>query len=332
MLRSLLSLLLFFWTSAALAEASLCASAASAVEASLRAYKPDLRERISIASALTQKPGAGLDFGRRCDAAAIAAFPLSAEQRRDLAQGTCLVYRSGGAKGLAMLASMQGTAHCHVPMVFTLASGEPASLPAPVPDDPFDLCGAGGVALGTLDGQAFYVQTGDEEMENGTLKIFPLKDGKLTEACTISASYELSHETIASFCADPALCRTFDARAAHWAAAGASEGRAEDPALKVANAGTPEPGSPALPLFGAQSADIARHAFAFGQSGAWFALTGNRSVDFVHAGSAEVPDGAPSLRAYTLIALYKNGQPAASFAVEKKRRALRSLSVRSAME
>jgi hypothetical protein len=330
--RPILALLLLL-PSAALAGQDVCSPAAKEIEAAMRAYKPaQAQARLSIASALTQKSAAGLDFGSAYDPGGLSAFPLSAEQRKSFTGAASLVYRAGGAKGLVMLDPVRGTAHCHAPIVFTLASGKPVPLTVPAPDDPFDLCGTGGVALGAAGQRPFYAQTGDDELETGTLKIFLPEGGKLAEACTISASFEIAYETVASFCADPALCKAFAAKAGTWAAQGAAEGRTDDPALKAAADGVPQPESQALPLSGGQTESIAPQPFRFSESSAWFALSGDARADFMQAGAAESPEGAPSGRTFTLIALYKSGQPAASFIVEKKRSALKSLSVHNAGE
>jgi hypothetical protein len=328
----ILSLLLLL-PSAALAGQDVCDPAAKEIEIALRAYKPaQTRERISIAGAVKQKSVAGLDFGSAYDPAGLSAFPMSREQRESFTGATTLVYRAGGAKGLVMLDPVRGTAHCHAPIVFTLASGKPVPLAVPAPDDPFELCGTGGVALGAVEQQPFYVQTTDEKPETGTLKIFVIQVGKLTEACTVSASYGVAHETVASFCTDPALCMAFSAKAAQWAAS-AAEGWVNDLALTAAAVeSVPQPESLALPLFGGQTKNLAPYTFSFAGGGAWQTLDGDPRADFVHIGNADSQEGAASGREYLLIALYKDGQPAASFIVERKRNAFKSLSVQKTGE
>ena len=219
---------------------------------------------------------------------------MSQEERGQFANAVAMIYRAGDLNGFVMLDAVRGTANCHSPLLFSTASGSPQPLKVPAPSDPFDLCLYGGVALGDAGGAPFYAQTENDNLETDELKIFARKDAALSQACTISASYEIAYEAAESFCKEPALCSAFAARAAKWAAEFATAGGSiGDPALvRAAEGQAPRAGDGALPLFGAAQSRLVPQAFRFGASEAWFAVKGDPRADFVRIGpAAEGPDG-----------------------------------------
>jgi hypothetical protein len=81
-------------------------------------------------------------------------------------------------------------------------------------------------------------------------------------------------------------------------------------------------------LFGAAQSSLVPQAFRFGASEAWFAVKGDPRVDFVRIGpAAEGPAAMANWKAFTLVAFYKAGEPLASFVIEKRRAAFKSLSI-----
>ena len=328
----ILSCLTLLWAPpAACAAPEVCKAVASDIEASLKSFDAqDPETRISIASAVQEHPAAGLDFGSKLDSGELGAFPLSLEERTQFDNAVVLIYRAGNLNGLVMLDAVRGTASCHSPLLFSTASGSPRPLKAPAPGDPFDLCQKRGVALGAAAGRAFYAQTANDGFETEELKIFTRKSAGFSEACTIGANYELAYEAAESFCKEPALCSAFAARAAKWAGEfRAASGAVNDAALaRAAGSGMPQAAPGELPLLGAAQSKLAPQPFRFDGSGVWFAFKGDPRVDFVRIGpAAEGPAGIASWKAFTLIALYKGGQPAASFVIEKRRTAFKSLSM-----
>jgi hypothetical protein len=319
---------------AARAAPEACKAAAASIEDALRSFDPqDPETRISIARAVQQHPAASLDFGTKLDAGELDGFPLSQEERGQFGNAVAMIYRAGDLNGFVMLDAVRGTADCHSPLLFSTASGSLQPLKVPVLSDPFDLCLYGGVALGDAEGAPFYAQTENDNLETDELKIFARKDdAALSHACTISASYEIAYEAAESFCKEPALCSAFAARAAKWAAEFATAGGSiGDPALVRAAEGASPAGDGALPLFGAAQSRLVPQAFRFGASEAWFAVKGDPRVDFVRIGPAsEGPTAMANWKAFTLAAFYKAGEPLASFVIEKRRAAFKSLSIKDA--
>jgi hypothetical protein len=332
MIRILSCLMVLLTPLAARAAPEACKAAATSIDDALRSFDPqDSEARISIASAVQEHPAASLDFGTKLDAGELEGFPLSQEERGQFGSGVAMIYRAGDLNGFVMLDAVRGTANCHSPLLFSTASGSPQPLKVPAPSDPFDLCLYGGVALGEAGGAPFYAQTENDNLETDELKIFARKDAALSQACTISASYEIAYEAAESFCKEPALCSAFAAKAAKWArefaTAGGSMG---DPALvRAAEGHAPRAGDGTLPLFGAAQSKLVPQAFRFGPSEAWFAVKGDPRVDFVRIGlAAEGPASMANWKAFTLVAIYKAGEPLASFVIEKRRAAFKSLSVK----
>jgi hypothetical protein len=331
MIRILSCLMFLLAPFAARAAPEACKAAATGIEDALRSFDPqDSEARISIASAVQEHPAASLDFGTKLDAGELDGFPLSQEERGQFANAVAMIYRAGDLNGFVMLDAVRGTANCHSPLLFSTASGSLLPLKVPAPNDPFELCLHGGVALGDAGGAPFYAQTENDNLETDELKIFARKDAVLSHACTISASYEIAYEAAESFCKEPALCTAFAARAAKWAAQFATAGGSiGDPALIRALEGAPRAGDGALPLFGAAQSRLVPQAFRFGASDAWFALKGDPRVDFVRIGpAAEGPAAMANWKAFTLVAFYKAGEPLASFVIEKRRAAFKSLSIK----
>ena len=274
------------------------------------------------------------DFGSALDDPTLAKFPLSREERSRFDGAIRLIHRAGGAKGLVLLDAVQGTAHCHSPFVFTMDAGSPRPLNTPKPGDPFELCLHGGVALGAAsvgsgDASIFYAQTTNDSLEVDELKVFPFREGALTESCSISANYEFVYETAERVCDAPDVCAAFSARAAEWAKAfHATEGAMSDPSLAplAEDAPLPEPGD--FPALGVKNSKLLSQPLRFSDPDRWFAVKGDPRVDVLRVGLAEGPANVANWSAYTLAALYKSGQPVASFVVEKRRSAFKSLSVR----
>jgi hypothetical protein len=327
-----LSCLTLLWApSAACAAPEVCKAVAIEIEASLKSFDAqDPETHISIASAVQEYPAAGLDFGSRLDSGELDGFPLSPEERAQFDNAVALIYRAGNLNGLVMLDAVRGTANCHSPLLFSTASGSLRPLKAPAPAGPFDLCQNGGVALGAAAGSVFYAQTGNDGFETDEVKILTRKNAGFSESCTISANYELAFEAAESFCKEPALCSAFAARAAKWAGEFRSaNGAVNDAALaRAAGSGVQQAAPGELPLLGAAQSKLVPQPFRFDGPGVWFAFKGDPRVDFVRIGpAAEGPAGIASWKALTLIALYKGGQPAGSFVIEKRRTAFKSLSM-----
>ena len=332
MIRILSCLMVLLTPFAARAAPEACKAAAASIEDALRSFDPqDSETRISIASAVQEHPAASLDFGAKLDAAELDGFPLSPEERGQFGNAVAMIYRAGDLNGFVMLDAVRGTANCHSPLLFSTASGSPQPLKVPAPSDPFELCLYGGVALGDAGGAPFYAQTQNDNLETDELKIFARKEATLSQACTISASYEIAYEAAESFCKEPALCTAFAARAAKWAAEFATAGGGiGDPALaRAAEGQAPRAGDGALPLFGAAQGRLVPQAFRFGGSEAWFAVKGDPRADFVRIGAAaEGPAAMANWKAFTLAVFYKAGEPLASFVIEKRRAAFKSLSIK----
>ncbi len=330
MLRLVFLVLSLFSPAASEAAESLCASVASELEPSLRAFEAPSNarpfDRVSIRNAVGKRSAAGLDFGAALDDADLSSFPLSAKDRASFKGAIGLIYRAGGSGGLAMLDSVGGTAHCHWPFLFDLASGDPKPLQTPEPDDPFSMCLTGGVALGAAAGKPFYAETTDDLAETDTLKLSSLENGALAERCTISAAYAIVYETAESFCQAPALCTDYAEKAARWAADFNNAGGVIGDASLARTADKPNSGSSELPLFGAKESALVPEPFGFDGTESWFKVKYDANVDALRIGiAAEGPENMANWRAFTLAVLYNNGKPVASFVVEKRRGAFRSL-------
>jgi hypothetical protein len=320
---------------AALAAPEVCDIAAQEIEASLRAFNaaPDARphDRISIANAAAKHPAAGLGFGAKFSEESLSDFPLPDGARANFKDSIRLVYQAGGPNGLLMLDAVQGTAYCHVPYLFTLASGSAEPLKVPEPGEPFERCSYGGVALGAAAGSPFYAQTYDDYVEKDELRLFPFKEGRLSEACTIAAHYGIVYQTAESFCKEHALCSDYGAKAAKWAADFRTRsGQIDDPSLTPAADGqAPKGTADLLPFFGQEESKLVPQPFRFDGSSAWFAIKGDPRADTIRIGAAaQGPAMMANWDSFTLVTLYKNGRPAGSLVVERRRGAFQSLSAR----
>jgi hypothetical protein len=81
-----------------------------------------------------------------------------------------------------------------------------------------------------------------------------------------------------------------------------------------------------LPLFGADESTLVPEPFRFDSAETWFALKDDPRADFLRLGPAhDGPRTMANWDAFTLAALYKGGQPVASFVVEKRRGAFQDL-------
>src|SRR5258706_2088320 len=186
-----------------------------------------------------------------------------------------------------MLDSVRGTAHCHSPLLFTTTSGSPKPLKLPEPSDPFELCLYGGVALGAANGAPFYAQTEDDFAETDAVTIFPLREGELFQACTLSANYEIVYEMAELFCKEPGICSRYEAKAAKWAADfNGGKGRMSDPSLTQAAEQQVLDAAPELPMFGTAQSKLLPQPFRFGGPEAWFAVKDDPSADLLHIGIA----------------------------------------------
>jgi hypothetical protein len=315
---------------AAQAAAPLCGAAAGEIDGSLRAYAPRKEarypaQRISIRNAVLQHPAAGLDFGGKIDVAELAAFPLTKADRAAFDNAMSYVYRAGGDKGLAMLDAVAGTAQCHNPFLFSRRSGAWTQVKAPEAE-PFSLCASGGVALGSVAGATFYAQTNDDFLESDELTIFPFAKDSLSEACVIAAHYQILFETAERFCREPGLCQDYAEKAASWAERLRSFGGVEAPELTPVKAPDLKEERDELPLFGAKESALVPEPFRFDGVETWFALKDDPRADFLRLGPAhDGPRTMANWDAFTLAALYKGGQPVASFVVEKRRGAVQDL-------
>jgi hypothetical protein len=333
MLRFIFSLMCVCASFPAGADPDVCGAAAKEIEASLRAFKPrDPEMRISIANAVQERPAAGLDFGSKLHGKEfLTSFPMTPEDRAAFDDAIRYRYRAGSPKGFIMLDSVRGTAHCHSPLLFTTTSGSPKPLKLPEPSDPFELCLYGGVALGAANGAPFYAQTEDDFAETDAVTIFPLREGELFQACTLSANYEIVYEMAELFCKEPGICSRYEAKAAKWAADfNGGKGRMSDPSLTQAAEQQVLDAAPELPMFGTAQSKLLPQPFRFGGPEAWFAVKDDPSADLLHIGIAGGPETMANWKAYTLFVFYKGAEPVASFAVEKKRGAFRFLAVKSA--
>jgi hypothetical protein len=314
----------------ALAGQPLCGAAAGEVDRSLRAYVPrnDARhpaQRISIRNAVLQRPAAGLDFGGKLDVAELAAFPLTKQDRAAFDNALSYVYRAGGDKGLVMVDAVAGTALCHNPFFFSRRSGAWTQVKAPEAE-PFSLCASGGVALGSIAGQAFYAQTNDDFLETDELTIFSFAKDALSEACVVAAHYQILFETAERFCREPGLCQDYAEKAASWAERLRSFGGVEAPELAPIKPPELKDLRDELPLFGAKESALVPEPFRFDGVETWFALKDDPRADFLRLGPAhDGPRTMANWDAFTLAALYKGGQPVASFVVEKRRGAVQDL-------
>lgn len=191
------------------------------------------------------------------------------------------------------------------------------------------------MALGAAAGSAFYAQTYDDYIETDELKIFPLKEGRLSEACTIKSQYGIVYETAEGFCKVHTLCSDYGAKAAKWAADFRTKsGHIDDLALTPATEGqAPQGVADQLPFFGNEESKLVPQPFRFGSTATWFAVKGEPRADYVRIGAAaQGPAMMANWDFFTLIALYKNGQPAGSLVVERRRGAFQSLSIREAAD
>lgn len=301
----------------------LCGAAAHEIDRSLRAFTPPKEAvrtgRISISRAAHQHAAAGLDFGAKLDVTELDSFPLNQEERAGFDNALRLIYRAGGATGLVMLDAIQGTAYCHNPLVFSNADGANKRVNTPEAE-PFSLCVDGGVALGYVAGTPFYAETRDNRLDQDELKIFPLRNGVLTEACSIAAHYQLIYETEERFCKEPASCGEFAEKTASWAERLRSFGVLEASELTPAKAPASLENNDEFPLFGAKGSELVPGAFRFDGAESWFVLKGDSRADLLRIGPArEGPRMMADWSSFTLVTLYKGGEAVASFVVEKRR-------------
>jgi hypothetical protein len=339
MLRSFVCLIVFLsWAASAYASPDLCHAAAQEIETSLRAFAPvaiKSRAYITIPNAAAFRPAAGLGFGSKAGDASLQAFPLTEVQRKSFDGSIRLIYRAGGPKGLVMLDAVQGTAYCHNPIVFSMASGSPEPLAVPLPDDPFDRCQDGGVALGAAGDKPFYAQTDDFQLERESLTVFTLSGKDLVKSCKITADYAIVYETAESFCKEPALCTDDRDKIAAWAGEyRAAGGRVNSAALSPAAEGqVPQNVDGEFPLFGAEESKIVPQPFRFDGSEAWLIMENGPRADLLRIGPAAIgPVMMADWKSYTLATLYKGAEPVASFAVGKRRAGLLAVQVQDAKD
>ncbi len=314
--------------SPAWAAPDLCPAVAKSLEASLRAFKPSPAaepafRRISIRNAVARQPAAGLNFGGPMDDKAARGFPFAANERAQLKQSTPHLARAGGERGLVLFDAEAGTAHCHTPFLFSLAQAAPVAIAIPGDADPYDLCAHGGLALGALGGQAFFVESEDDHGEIDRLKIFAQSGDGLAAPCTVSAHYRVDYVAAENFCAQPGLCG-LGGKAAQWARAWREGGaQLRDPAFAPTRApNLPEDDPAAFPTFGGVARSVPQ-AFRFNGEENFFTILGEPQADLLRIGAADAgPANMADWEAFTLVALYKSGQPVASFVIEKRRGAV----------
>lgn len=320
---------------AAHAATGVCRAAAWSIKASLRAFRPSARThdpyaRISIRNAVKRRRAAVLDYGALLTDKEMRKFPLSDNDRALFQQSEGRFFQVGGKKGLAMLDAIAGTAHCHTPFLFNLASGAPVAVTTPTPDNPYDLCSYGGVELGYARRTPFYAQSYDNFIDADRLQIYTLADGALVKTCTITAHYDIPYKTVEKNCPQPTLCAAFSARVEKWAQQyRESKSQILDPDLTPAPPG-PEPADDpaAFPTLGGAQTSLAPEPFRFDGTDHWFALKGVDGADLLRIGAAyQGPVNMANWQSFTLLVLYKSGQPVASFVVERQRGAFRSLQV-----
>ena len=318
---------------AARAEPDLCRVTANGVEASLRAFRPGAKagQRISIRNALARKSAAGIDYGSAMDDATLRKFPITGNDRAFLRESAARIFRSGGKNGLVLIDAETGAAHCHSSFLFGLATDTPMALTLPPPDDPNELCGHGGVALGAAAGTPFFAQTYDDNFETDWLKIFKPAGDAMAKACVIDAKYAIADEVVEKYCTQPDLCAAFSGRVTQWARGLAqARGTSVDPALAPVAAGAVPVDDPAaFPVFGAGPNKLAPEPFRFDGGESWFALKGDNRADVLRIGAAaEGPASRTTGASFILATLYKASQPVASFVVQRRRGAFQSLAIR----
>jgi hypothetical protein len=317
-------------TTASVASPLLCYEVAREIKARLRALPANPSRPgdpgLSIRAALAGSD-ARLDLGAPVTAAALAEFPFTDSERDQLRDAAVRVARAGGARGLVLVDGASGTAHCHTPYLFSLASGEKRGIAVPAPHDPFDRCGHGGIALVEVSGSAYFVETNGGAEDSERIRIFPQQGDVLGMVCSITARYGMEFAVAESFCAKPDLCRLAP-KAAVWARSwrtGSAELR--DPAFSPLEPPKFVNGDPALPLAEA-AAPPASQAFSFDAEQSWFAILGEPEADRLRIGAAK-PDPAnmADWGTFTLVALYKSDRPVAGFVIIRRRSAVESVEV-----
>jgi hypothetical protein len=308
----------------------MCATIARKVSEKLRllsakAPQPD-GPGLSIRTAFAGSP-AKMDSGAPASAETLAEFPLTDADRKQLQNSVVRIARAGGDRGLVLIDGVSGTAHCHTPYLFSLASGAKKALEAPAPNDPFDRCGHSALALTDVDGDAYFVEMDDGVGETENFRITPHNMGMLGMLCSITVRYAMDFAPAESFCAKPELCQ-LGAKAAVWARAWRTGGaELRDPAFSPAAAPKLDGADRSLPLFGGVS-KIAPLAPSYDAEENYFTISGEPDADLLRVGAAKPgPANMADWETFTLVGLYKSGRPVASFVVVRRRAAFASVTV-----
>lgn len=326
MLASCFALLIM--TATADASPVMCATIARKISEKLRITKAlqSGGPGLSIRAAFAGSP-AKMDSGTPASVETLAEFPLTDANRSELRNSVVRIARAGGDKGLVLIDGVSGTARCHSPHLFSLASGQKKALEVPAPNDPFDRCGHSALALTDVDGDAYFVEMDDGVDETENFRITPQQSDMLGMTCSITVRYQMDFAPAESFCAKPELCG-LGAKAALWARAwrtGGSELR--DPAFSPALAPKLATGEQTLPLFGGVS-KIAPQALGYDVEQNFFTISGEPEADLLRIGAARPgPANMADWQTFTLVGLYKSDHPVASFVIVRRRSAFASVTV-----
>jgi len=313
-------------TTTADASPAMCAAIARKVSEKLRLLSAKGPQPsgpgLSIAAAFAGSP-VKMDIGTPATPEALAEFPLSEADRKEFRNSVVRIARAGGDRGLVMIDAVSGTAHCHNPRLFSLASGEKRAVEAPAPNDPMDRCGHNAVALTEVEGEAYFVEmdTGAEETEN--FRITPQQLDAMGMICSITFRYKMDYAPAESFCAKPDLCG-LGAKAAVWAQAWRTGGaQLRDPAFTPMPAPKFAGGDRSFPLFGGK---LAPETPDYDAEENFFAISGEPEADLLRIGAAK-PTNATDWQGVTLVGLYKAEKPVASFVIQRRRSAFSSVTV-----
>ncbi len=256
-------------------------------------------------------------------------FRSSEADRKQLSNSVVRIARAGGDKGLVLIDGVSGTAQCHTPHLFSLASGQKHALEVPAPNDPFDRCGHAVMALTECRREAPISSKWTTASTRPRISGSPRSNNDmLGMTCSITIRYKMDFVPAESFCAKPDLC-ALGAKGRHLGA-GVAHRRRRTARPRLQPRADAEIRRRAIGPFPCLAAFrrsrrkplatmLRRISSPFREN--------RRPICFASARPRPGPANMADWQTFTLVGLYKSDRPVASFVIVRRRSAFASVTV-----